>query len=65
MPNADSTLIDLAEEAGMSLATYAETRRHSHRGARPWPFWPAAQHIPGDTTTPPAPGAIAIGPVDC
>lgn len=24
-----------------------------------------ALHIPGDTTTPPAPDAIAIGPVDC
>lgn len=22
-------------------------------------------HIPGDTTTPPAPDAIPIGPVDC
>ncbi|WP_131224903.1 hypothetical protein [Achromobacter marplatensis] len=24
----------------------------------------ALRHVPGDTTTPPAPGAIQIGPVD-
>lgn len=62
MSNADTTPIDRAEEAGMSLATYSETRGHLRRGVRPAP---PDQHVPGDTTTPPAPGAIAIGPVDC
>lgn len=61
MPNADTTLIDQAEEAGVSLATYTETRRAQHRGVRPWPF---THHIPGDTRTPPAPGAVRIGPED-
>lgn len=64
MPNADTTLIDRAEEAGVSLATYTETRQVQHRGVRPWPFWPTSQHIPGDTTTPPAPGAVSIGSGD-
>jgi len=64
MPNADTTLIDLAEEAGVSLATYTETRQPQRRGVRPRPFWPTAQHIPGDTRTPPAPGAVRIGPED-
>lgn len=64
MPNADTTPIDRAEEAGVSLATYTETRADQHRGVRPWPFWQSAQHIPGDTTTPPAPGAVRIGPED-
>ena len=27
MPNADTTLIDLAEDAGLSLATYTERAR--------------------------------------
>lgn len=62
MPNADTTLIDRAEEAGVSLATYTETRQTQHRGVRPCQ---PAQHVPGDTTTPPAPDAIPIGPVDC
>lgn len=61
MPNADTTPIDRAEEAGMSLATHTETRADQHRSVRPWPF---AQHIPGDTRTPPAPGAVRIGPED-
>lgn len=61
MPNADTTLIDRAEEAGMSLATYTETRPEQQRGVRSWPF---AQHIPGDTRTPPAPSAVRIGPED-
>lgn len=64
MPNADTTPIDRAEEAGMSLATHTETRADQRRGVRPWPFWLSAQHIPGDTTTPPAPGAVRIGPED-
>lgn len=34
MPNADTTLIDRAEEAGVSLATYTETRQAQHRGVR-------------------------------
>ena len=34
MPNADTTLIDLAEDAGLSLATYTETRAHLQRGVR-------------------------------
>lgn len=62
MPNADTTLIDRAKEAGMSLATYSETRGHQQRGVR---SAPPGQHIPGDTTTPSAPGAIPIGPMDC
>lgn len=92
MPNADTTLIDLAEDASLSLATYTETRAHLQRGVRLWtpptPFRPWAldesrqfigvageftghfpvdtspAHVPGDTTTPPAPGAVCIGPVD-
>ena len=64
MSNVDTNLIDRAEDAGMSLATYAETRGHLPRGIRSLPVWPAALHVPGDTTTPPAPGAIPIGPVD-
>lgn len=61
MPNADTTLIELAEDAGLALATYIETRGHTVRGVRP----PQPdQHIAGDTTTPPAPGAIQIGPLD-
>lgn len=64
MPNADTSLIDRAEEAGVSLAAYTETRQAQHRGVRPWPFWPTVQHIPGDTRTPPPPGAVRIGPED-
>lgn len=63
MPNADTILIDLAEEAGMSLASYVETRGHLHRGVRP-SYSTSAQHVPGDTTTPPAPGAVWIGSGD-
>ncbi|MFY2035834.1 hypothetical protein ACOTDT_19070 [Achromobacter xylosoxidans] len=55
---------DRAEEAGISPVICAETRLEQHRGVRPWPFWPTAQHIPGDTRTPPAPGAVRIGPED-
>lgn len=61
MPNADTTLIDRAEEAGVSLATCAETRLEQHGGVRPWSF---AHHVPGDTRTPPAPGAVWIGSGD-
>ncbi|MFA1682505.1 hypothetical protein [Achromobacter dolens] len=118
MPNADTTLIDRAEEAGVSLATYTETRADQHRGVRAVespaqavakrfagytpqsfegfpsapspkgnvrlygalaekhgarPGWrvtsveealAALEHIPGDTTTPPAPGAVWIGSGD-
>lgn len=87
MPNADSTLIGQAEEAGMSLATYTETRPEQPRGVRfaESPFkrvakrfaghapqsldgFPRADslrcHVPGDTTTPPAPGAVWIGSGD-
>lgn len=63
MPNANTTHIDRAEDAGVSLV-YTETQQVQHRGVRPWPFWPTAQHIPGDTRTPPAPGAVRIGPED-
>jgi len=63
MPNADTTLIDRAEEAGVSLATVTEMRPEQHRGVRP-SFPPSARHIPGDTTTPPAPGAVWIGSGD-
>lgn len=61
MANADTTLIDRAKEAGMSLVTYSETRGYLQRGIRPAP---PDQHIPGDTTTPPAPGAVWIGSGD-
>jgi len=64
MRNADTITMDHAEEAGMSLATYAETRGHLQRGARPLPVWPAARHVPGDTTTAPAPDAVWIGTGD-
>ncbi|MBD9419839.1 hypothetical protein IB259_11290 [Achromobacter sp. ACM04] len=61
MPNADTTIIDRAKEAGMSLATLIATRGHLLRGV---PSAPADEHIPGDTTTPPAPGVIWIGSGD-
>lgn len=64
MPKADTTLIDRAQEAGMSLETFAATREHLLRGVRP-SYPTSVQHIPGDTTTAPAPDAIPIGPVDC
>lgn len=118
MSNADTTLIDRAEEAGVSLATYTETRADQHRGVRSIespaqavakrfagytpqsfegfpsapspkgnvrlygalaekngarPGWSvrnvgealdALAHIPGDTRTPPAPGAVWIGSGD-
>lgn len=95
MTNANTTLIDRAEEAGVSLATYSETRGHLQRGVRqaelprhaiakrfvgttPQSFAgfpcaapnrhgsvdPSPAHIPGDTRTPPAPGAVRIGPED-
>lgn len=64
MPNGDTTLIDRAEEAGMSSETFAATRGNLLRGVRP-SYSTSVQHIPGDTNTPPAPDAIPIGPVDC
>lgn len=64
MPKAETTLIDRAQEAGMSSETFATTRGHLLSGVRP-SYSTSAQHIPGDTTTPPAPDAIPIGPVDC
>jgi len=118
MPNADTCLIDRAEEAGVSLATYTETRADQHRGVRSvespaqavakrfagytpqsfegfpsaplpkgnvrlygalaekhgsCPGWSvrntsealdALAHVPGDTTTSPAPGAVWIGSGD-
>jgi len=64
MPNADSTIIDHVKEASMSPATFVGTRGHMQRGVRP-SYSTSAQHIPGDTNTPPAPDAIPIGPVDC
>lgn len=60
MPNADTTHIDRAEDAGVSLATCTETRQAQHCGVRSRPFWPTAQHIPGDTRTPQAPAAVWI-----
>jgi len=64
MPNADATLIDRAQEVGMSSATVAETRSRPMRAPIPWPFWSTPQHIPGDTNTPPAPDAVWIGSGD-
>jgi len=48
----------------MSPETFAATRGHLLRGVR-LSYSTSAQHIPGDTTTAPAPDAIPIGPVDC
>jgi hypothetical protein len=64
MGNVDAQQGDRAEKVGISLAPHTETRQARHRGVRFWLFWPTAQHIPGDTRTPPAPGAVRIGPED-
>jgi hypothetical protein len=61
MPNADTTLIERASDVDVSPATYGETRVHTMCGVR---TARSAQHIPGDTTTPPAPGAVWIGTGD-
>ncbi len=63
MPNADTTLIDRVQELGMSSQTFAATRGHLLRGIRP-SYSASAQHIPGDTNTPPAPDAVWIGSGD-
>ncbi len=36
MANADTTLIDRAEDSGVSQSTYNETRQMQHRGVSPW-----------------------------
>lgn len=64
MGNVDAHQGDRAEEVGISLAPHTEPRQARHRGVRPRLFWPTAQHIPGDTRTPPAPGVVHIGPED-
>lgn len=63
MLDADTTLIDHAKGAGMSLATFAATRGHLQRGVYP-SYPPSAQHVPGDTNTPPALDAVWIGSGD-
>lgn len=64
MSNADPTHFDRAEEAGTSpLRTVAH--RFPDRPPAFLAAYPRAiRHIPGDTTTPPAPGAVRIGPED-
>jgi len=47
----------------MSSQTFAATRGHLLRGIRP-SYSASAQHIPGDTNTPPAPDAVWIGSGD-
>lgn len=64
MSDADTTLFDRAEEAETSpLRTVA--RRFPDRPPVFLAAYPrAVRHIPGDTTTPPAPGAVWIGSGD-
>lgn len=87
MSNAGTAVNDQAREAGVSLATHAETRPDQHRDGRfaesplkavakrftghvPQSLdgFPRAEslrrHVPGDTTTPPAPAAVWIGSGD-
>jgi len=47
----------------MSPETFAATRGHFLRGVCP-SYSTSAQHIPGDTNTPPAPDAVWIGSGD-
>lgn len=63
---ADCTVIETAERQGMSWATLVETRPGYLRGVRPGPAGTLQlqQHIPSDTATPPAPGAVWIGSGD-
>lgn len=61
MPSADFAQGQRAADAGMPVATGAETQSDQYTGLRPWTF---AHHVPGDTRTPPAPGAIWIGSGD-
>lgn len=61
MPNADTTLIDGTEEAGVSLAPYTGMRDPLSRGVR---SAEAEHHIPGDTLAPSTPGAVWIGTGD-
>lgn len=51
-----SSIMPMASSSSKGLS--CESTNHSE-------LEPAAQHVPGDTTTPPAPDAIAIGPMDC
>lgn len=44
-------------EAMRRIARREARRKHSHKQ-------PTAEHDPEDTRTPPAPGAIQIGPLD-
>lgn len=61
MGNVNAPQGDGAKEVCVRLASYASTRGHLQRGVR---SAPPDQHIPGDTTTPPAPGAVWIGSGD-
>jgi len=54
MPEVETRLIGQAEEVPASNAGVGE--RDVPHAAR--------EHVPGDTTTPPAPGAVRIGPED-
>ncbi|WP_454677482.1 hypothetical protein [Achromobacter marplatensis] len=49
-----------AERNYLTLPAFRAIDRAPMRGD-----WWQTHHIPGDTTTPPAPDAIPIGPVDC
>jgi len=62
---ADGCAVDQAEREGMSLSTYCEIRRRTARGDVLAANDMGNGHVPGDTSTAPAPGAIPIGPTDC
>ncbi|CAB3861229.1 hypothetical protein [Achromobacter denitrificans] len=67
MPNTDTTLIDRAESPLKAVAKRFEgcvpqSFKDFPRGARS--LRAAEEHIPGDTTTPSAPGAVWIGSGD-
>lgn len=69
MPIANITLIGLAEDAG-GLPPRRWTLGELGAAFSPKFFvYELAHcevgHVPGDTTTPPAPDAIAMGPTDC
>lgn len=62
MRKADTCLIGQAEEDSVSAGAVKGAEGQPGRGFRP--ARGEGGHIPGDTRTPPAPGAIRIGPED-
>lgn len=69
MSDADTTTVGLVNECGAWRPRRWSLEEFGAAFAPKFFLYELAHgeggHIPGDTTTPPAPGAIAIGPVDC